>query len=86
MKNLNKYNAVIDSKISGIPCKIGVTEYECVEGNYSFNAVSDWDYSGYSNVDFDILDRKGYTAHWLERKLTEKETDRLISEIHNYFQ
>ena len=32
--------------------------------------------------EFDILDRSGYPAAWLERKLTDDDYDRLLSEYH----
>jgi len=53
------YIAEIDSRVAGIPCKIGVVEYSRYEGSYSYNAPSDIDYYGYTEMDFDVLDRRG---------------------------
>jgi len=30
---------------------------------------STWDYPGYSEFEFELYDRKGYRAKWLERKI-----------------
>ena len=49
--------------IAGIPCLIGVIEFKFVKGNSRAN--SDWDFHGYTDIDFEILDRKGYKAAWL---------------------
>ena len=79
------YEAEIETTIAGIPCLIGVTHYECVRGSYNYNAASDWDYYGYSEAEWDVLDRKGYKAAWLERKLTARDHDRINAEIDQYF-
>lgn len=63
-----QYIDEIPFTISGIPCLIGVTHYLKVNGSHSYNAPSDMDYHGYTECDYDILDRKGYPAAWLERK------------------
>ncbi len=75
----------IESRISGIPCLIRVTHFESVRGSYSYNAASDWDYYGYTESEWEVLDRKGYKAAWLERKLSSKDESRIESEIAEYF-
>ena len=67
-KDLSKYIALVEFRIQGIPCLLGVVDYSKVKGSYSYNADSDWDYHGYIDCDYEILDRKGYPAAWLERK------------------
>ena len=79
------YIAQIESSVAGIPCIIGVTEYECVKGSYSYHAASDWDYHGYTDCSFEVCDRRGRPAPWLERKLTDKDSSRIESEISQYF-
>ena len=79
------YIAEIETRVAGIPCIIGVTEYECVKGSYSYHAASDWDYYGYTECEFDVLDRRGRKAAWLERKLTDKITREIEKEIAEYF-
>lgn len=80
------YIAEIESRVAGIPCIIGVTEYECVKGSHSYHAASDWDYHGYTECGFEVCDRRGRPAPWLERKLTDKDSSRIESEIAEYFE
>ena len=79
------YIAEIETRVAGIPCIIGVTEYECVKGSYSYHAASDWDYYGYTECEFDVLDRRGRKAAWLERKLSDKDCNRIEIEITFHF-
>ena len=78
------YIAEIESRVAGIPCIIGVVEYFSVAGSYSQNAASDWDYHGYSESEWVVCDRRGCPAPWLERKLTDKDSSRIESEIAEY--
>lgn len=72
-----------DTYICGIPCQVKVTRYLVVKGSYSRDAASDMDYYGYTEMDYEILDRRGYPAAWLESKLTEGERRRIEDEINN---
>jgi hypothetical protein len=72
-KPRKQYNYKVPFYISGIPCLLGVDGYEAVSGSYSYHAASDVDYYGYVECEYDVLDRKGYPAAWLERKMTEKD-------------
>ena len=42
---------------------------------------SDWDCYGYTDIEFDVLDRKGYKAPWLKRKLTDSDRERIETEL-----
>jgi len=75
---------VIATHICGIPCQVQVTTYTNVKGSRSYNAPSDLDYYGYCEVEFDVLDRRGYRAPWLEKKMTEDDYDRIREEIKQY--
>ena len=75
------YITEIESRVAGIPCLIGVSHFECVQGSYSYNTASDWDYYGYSESEWDVLDRRGRPAAWLERKLTDEDRQRIEQEI-----
>ena len=79
------YVAEIDARVAGIPCLIGVTEYSHTSGSYSYNAPSDHDYYGYTEVDFEVLDRRGRPAAWLERKLNKEERADIEYLISDYF-
>ena len=75
------YLAEIESTVAGIPCLIGVTEFSSVSGSYSYNAPSDMDYYGYTESCWEVLDRRGRPAAWLERKLTDADRCRIEREI-----
>jgi hypothetical protein len=75
------YIAEVESTIAGIPCLIGVTSFNRVEPSYSYAASSDFDYYGYTEADWVVLDRKGYKANWLEKKLSRSDIARIDSEI-----
>lgn len=60
----------LEWRIAGIPCQIKVVQCDVVPGTWRRDAPSDMDYYGYSEIEFEVLDRKGYPAPWLERKLT----------------
>ena len=51
------YIAEIETRIAGIPCIIGVTEYD------NDSSIS---------LDYVVCDRRGRPAPWLARKLTTK--------------
>ena len=74
----------LESHIAGIPCLIEVTHCVSVKGSHSYHADSDWDYYGYNEVEFDVLDRKGYRAYWLEKKMSAADKARIEQEILEY--
>lgn len=69
------------STVAGIPCIVHIDEY--IVGSYSYHAASDIDYHG--SVSFSILDRKGYEAPWLTKKMTPREEARIYEEIDQYY-
>jgi len=75
------YIAEIETRVAGIPCIVGVTYFESVRGSYSYHAASDMDYYGYTECEFEVLDRRGRKAPWLERKLTDKIINEIEQEI-----
>lgn len=80
------YVAEIEHRVCGIPCLIGVLSYDSVKGSFSYNAASDLDYHGYSDSDWEILDRKGYRAKWLDAKMDSDEIAMVEERINEYFQ
>lgn len=70
MSQINHSNA-FEFSIAGIPCQIEVKHCLDVPGNPSCWDSAD-DYYGYSEVEWEVYDRKGYRAVWLERKLTDE--------------
>jgi hypothetical protein len=82
---MSNYIAEIETRVAGIPCIIGVIEYSSTSGSYSYNAASDWDYYGYSESEWEVCDRRGRPAPWLARKVTDKISREIESEIAEYF-
>lgn len=68
---------MIESRISGIPCLIDVHSFKKIKGSHSYNAPSDFDYYGYTEMDYTICDRNGRPAPWLERKITDTDRERI---------
>lgn len=67
------YVAQFDHRIAGIPCQIGVTyfHYQPPWRGSAQTCDSDWDYHGYTELEFEVLDRRGRRAEWLERKMND---------------
>jgi hypothetical protein len=70
---------IIESTVAGIPCSIEVDHCLVIPPNR--RADSDWDYAGYIEISFSVLDRNGRPAPWLERKLTDADTARIEMQI-----
>ena len=67
-----------ESRVAGIPCKVRVTHYTpYVPESWSGPAEG-------GDFEFELLDKKSYRARWLEKKMTEKDVDRLAAEYENY--
>lgn len=66
----------LESRIQGIPCRVRV-DYYFKQKPLGIHCDSDLDALGYTDMQYTILDRKGYPASWLEKKMT----DRDISQI-----
>lgn len=78
------YIAEIETRVAGIPCMIGVLEYHKVHG--SSRADNDWDYYGYTDCTWEVLDNRGRKAAWLEKKLDKYSRQHIDSLISNYME
>lgn len=72
------------ARIQGIPCQIRVLQYEYKEP-FGPWCDSDWDCYGYTDIDFEVLDRRGYLAPWLSRKMTQDDVRNIEMEIQDHF-
>lgn len=62
----------METRIAGIPCRVELTH--CfVQKPLGPRCDSDLDCYGYADVEFDVLDRNGRPAPWLERKMSDSE-------------
>lgn len=76
---MNTYLDEIPYNLDGIPCILGVLYFLDVAGDYS-TWESDWDYYGYTEAEYDILDTDGN----LNVKMTENLQDNQNLEIKEY--
>lgn len=71
---------MLSTRIAGIPCLVELTSL-FVQKPLGLTCDSDWDCYGYTEIEFEVYDRGGRPAPWLERKLIEKETTRIEQEL-----
>ncbi len=74
----------MDTRIADIPCQVKVTSY------YKYRAATIWGHpDGWApaepeEISFQVLDRRGRPAPWLEEKLTEDDRVRIERELSDY--
>jgi hypothetical protein len=63
---------LVEIRAAGIPALAGVTHYayQAPFLGSPNRCASDWDYYGCEELEWDLLDRKGRRAPWLDRKLS----------------
>jgi hypothetical protein len=69
-----------ESRIAGIPCIIDATIVSITKGE-GYSAPSEIDARGSIEAHFEVLDRRGRSAPWLSRKMTDKIEAQIYSEI-----
>lgn len=68
----------IETTVVGIPCKVKVTyTTKYIPESYSGPAEG-------GDFEFELLDKKGYRARWLEKKLTKDDVERIEKEYSAY--
>jgi hypothetical protein len=78
---MSHYIIEIETRVAGIPAIIGVSDYKYYRPDRSYRSPSSEDFYGGYVFEYDILDKRGRKAEWLERKLTNNcrdEIDELI--------
>lgn len=73
----------VQTRVAGIPCIARVTHFyrQSPWRGGAQSCPSDMDWYGFTECEFQILDRRGRPAPWLERKLTDDEVARIEEEI-----
>jgi hypothetical protein len=72
---------MIETRIQGIPCLVEMTNgsYQKPYSGSAYNCETDWDYyGGWSDVEYQVYDRRGRPAPWLEKKITPKDDQEII--------
>lgn len=72
-------NSIYSIRICNIPAQAEVTLYHVTRGNYSPQAIDPEEYHGCRDLEYNVLDRRGRPAAWLEAKMdaTKGERDRV---------
>jgi len=60
-------------EVDGIPAKARVKNYKVHKGTYSPVAIDPEAFNGSVDLDYEIRDRKGYAAPWLDRLIDQKD-------------
>lgn len=66
-----KHPIDFETTVAGIPCGVVITHY----------LIDQADDGEFVERDWFLVDRKGYKANWLERKMTRKDERRIKHEI-----
>lgn len=75
----------METRISGIPCRVEVTSF------YKYRAATVWGHpDGWApaepeEINFQVLDRRGRPAPWLEAKLDDADRRRIERELTSHF-
>lgn len=69
------------TRIAGIPCICRVLDYSPEKPAYTFGEFGEAIPADPEEFDFELLDRKGYKAQWLENKITDDDEIRLRDEF-----
>ena len=75
-----KYEADFETHVCGIPCGVVVERFIDVPPNPNSWDSPD-DYYGYIEIEWFLIDRKGYKANWLRNKMSKDDVDKLENEI-----
>lgn len=74
-----------ETKLNGIPCICNVlTHIPYIHMRITGTGFGDAEPPEEEYIEFEILDRKGYQAPWLEKYLTSKEEERILTEFREY--
>jgi hypothetical protein len=68
-----------DSKICGIPCRVGILSWSPGRCN-RVGHIDNWLPDDPPELEFEVLDHRGRPAPWLEKKMTEADTSRIEAE------
>ena len=83
---MTHYQAEIESTVAGILCIIGVIDWEAYVPAYTSGPPDRCYPSEGGCGSWEVLDRRGRKAPWLERKLNRDECRRIDTEVAEYFQ
>jgi len=71
----------LEVRVCGIPAIARVLHYRPYEPAYRRGHPDNWEPASPPEIDFEILDRRGRPAPWLQRKLSARDMDELACEL-----
>ena len=74
-----KQQADFTDYANGIPCGVVIDYFYSTAGDRG--ACNRDDYEGYTDMEWHLVDRKGYKADWLSKKLTDADISRIEDRI-----
>ena len=80
------YIAEIEHRVAGIPCLIGVIDYDSYTPAFISGPPEKCYPAEGGTGDYEILDQRGRHAPWLERKMTAQDHDSVQERIFNYME
>jgi hypothetical protein len=72
---------ILDARIQGIPCQVRVTYYRKEDSPILTGPMDHADPGSPVEIEFQVLDRRGKRAEWLESKVTDEDRDTIEREI-----
>ena len=73
---------LFETKVHGIPCLCQVIDYTPSKPGQIYGPeIYDFDVPESERIDFELLDRRGYKAPWLEKLMNEDDPERLLEEF-----
>lgn len=73
---------IFNTKVAGIPCQCHVTCHHPGKPAYIEGPPENATEAEPEGFEYEILDRKGRQALWLQKKITPADDDRLLEEFH----
>ena len=77
------YLEQVPVRARGIPALAGITyyDYQAPLRGSPYRCDSDWDYYGCEEIEWELLDRRGCPAPWLDRKLSPADREEITSHL-----
>ena len=76
-----KYTPDFETRVCGIPCGVVIDRYHRTPATHSYRAETPEEYYGDLEIEYFLVDRKGYKADWLQNKMDQYDKEELEIQI-----